>query len=106
MLFESHPELPVAGTGMPFLIDSLCERLPTCSLGVDFDVQKGLIRLPPVFFLIFESDSTTGLVKLWHFGRYTVGEAVDQIPEIPTAVKDYLPFFSKYGLEQVYCIGV
>ena len=47
-----------------------------------------------------------GLVKLWHFGKNTVEETVEKIAELPSAVRDYLPFFKKYHLEYIYCTGV
>jgi len=43
---------------------------------------------------------------LWHFGKNTVKETVEKIAELPSAVKDYLPFFKKYHLEYIYCTGV
>ena len=61
-------------------------QLPICAVAADFDPKDGL-------------------VKLWHFGRYSVDQ-VAKIPFAPSCLHNYISFFKKHGFHKVCVCGV
>lgn len=68
------------------IISELGATFPTIGLGVDFEPSKGL-------------------VKLWHFGRYTVQDLL-KLTHMPETLPQFISIISQYGLSRVYCTGV
>lgn len=81
------PDLPQSESGkMQAFMFSILEFFSTCAAGADFDPAHGL-------------------VKLWHFGAYSI-EKLAQLEDAPASLLGLRPFCSKHGFSRVFAVGV
>mmetsp|Transcript_15 Transcript_15/g.16 ORF Transcript_15/g.16 Transcript_15/m.16 type:complete len:312 (+) Transcript_15:49-984(+) len=59
----------------------------------------------PSFALALDFDTSEGLVKLWHFGAYSL-EELASLPESPKALKAFVKPLEELDMTDCYCTGV